>query len=313
MKPNAHQVDSPEANAPHVVDFLDEVSLGRRLSAYTRRNYAQALDNFVAYVRKEAGFAGDWQKISRKDVRSFVVDMQKRYQRATLSNHMAAVRSFFKFLLRHRVVEASPCTGIVLPKLGKSLPKFLTQKQMLAFLQAPHTAAKAGECSSFEADRDQLMLEVLYGGGLRVSEACALTYGKLDRQNGVARILGKGNKERLTPLGDGAMTALDRFIAHHSPPTLPDSPVLIEANTRALTPRFIQLRLKKHLATAGLPMDITPHKLRHSFATHLLDRGADLRTVQEMLGHASLSSTQIYTHVSLARLQTVYKDAFPRS
>lgn len=305
---------TPEKNPPpEVRDFLDEVSLEKRLSPYTRRNYAQALENFAAYVRKEAGFAGDWSKVSRRDVRSFVIDMQRHYARATLHNHAAALRGFFKYLVRRRGLKADPCTGLVLPKLGKTLPKFLTQKQALALLEAPEACRKAGEISAFEADRDRLALEILYGGGLRISEACALTYGKLDRASGVARILGKGRKERLCPLGAGALQALEKFVAAHAVATSPTSPVLLGDDRRAISPRFVQLRLKKYLAAAGLPADITPHKLRHSFATHLLDRGADLRTVQELLGHASLSTTQIYTHVGLAHLQEVYKKAFPKA
>jgi len=306
--------DSPTPPPPpEVRDFLDEVSLEKRLSPYTRRNYGQALENFAAYLRAEAGFDGDWAKVSRRDVRSFVIDMQRRWARATLHNHAAAVRGFFKYLVRRRGLKTDPCTGLVLPKLGKTLPQFLTQKQALTLLETPDACRQAGDVSAFAADRDRLVLEILYGGGLRISEACALTYGKLDRANGVARILGKGRKERLCPLGAGALQALEKFIAAHAPDTGPQSLVLLGDDRRAISPRFIQLRLKKYLAAAGLPADITPHKLRHSFATHLLDRGADLRTVQELLGHASLSTTQIYTHVGLAHLQDVYKKAFPRA
>ncbi len=298
---------------PQVTDFLDTLSLERRLSPYTRRNYAQALEVFSQYLKTECGFSGNWETVSRRDVRSYVIDMQRRVGRATLHNHAAAVRGFFKFLVRRHLIKADPCTGLVLPKREKKLPKFLTQKQAEELLRQPLKLLKEGEISDYQADRDWLALEILYGGGLRVSEACALTYGKLDRAEGVARILGKGKKERLCPLGAVAMHVLDRFVTRHNVATTRESFVLLNDQRRQATPRFLQLLIKKYLKAAGLPPDLSPHKLRHSFATHLLDRGADLRTVQELLGHASLSTTQIYTHVGLKRLQEVYKKAHPRS
>ncbi len=301
------------AQPPEFADFLDEVSEQKRLSPYTRRNYAQALGNFAAYLKAHCGWTGNWGVVNKRDVRSFVIDMQRKYARATLHNHVAAVRGFFKFLVRRRGLKADPCTGLALPKLARTLPKFLTQTQALSLLEGPARLRKAGKIGEFAADRDALALEILYGGGLRVSEACGLTYGRIDRGSGVARVLGKGNKERLCPLGAGAMAALDKFVRAHAPAADRDSFVLLNDQRRPATPRFVQLLLKKYLAEADLPPDLTPHKLRHSFATHLLDNGADLRTVQELLGHASLSTTQIYTHLGLSRLQEVYRNAFPRA
>jgi integrase/recombinase XerC len=157
------------------------------------------------------------------------------------------------------------------------------------------------------------MLEVLYGAGLRVSELAGLTWGQLDLENGVARVRGKGNKERLCPLGATATTALRSHRANFAPSTAFTAPVITQLNGQTVSPRWVQLRLKTFLKLAGLPLDLSPHKLRHSFATHLLNSGADLRAVQEMLGHARLSTTQIYTHVGIARLQEAHRNAHPRA
>jgi integrase/recombinase XerC len=169
------------------------------------------------------------------------------------------------------------------------------------------------QARAFAISRDRVMLEVLYGAGLRVSELVGLTYGQLELEAGVARVRGKGNKERLCPLGEAATAALRRHRTEHAASTDFAARVLAHADGQPLTARWVQLRLKTMLKLAGLPLDLSPHKLRHSFATHLLDHGADLRAVQEMLGHARLSTTQVYTHVSVARLQEAHRKAHPRA
>jgi len=156
-------------------------------------------------------------------------------------------------------------------------------------------------------------MELLYGGGLRVSELVALNYGSVEFESGVARVLGKGNKERLCPLGAVALAVLKKFKNEFARNTSPTSPVLVMPNQRRMPVRQVQLMLKRYLALADLPLDLTPHKIRHSYATHLLNAGADLRLVQELLGHASLNTTQVYTHVSVARLKEVYNKAHPRA
>jgi integrase/recombinase XerC len=170
-----------------------------------------------------------------------------------------------------------------------------------------------GKIDPATAWRDRLAMELLYGGGLRVSELVALNYGAIDFENGVARVVGKGRKERLCPLGRVALEVLKKFRAEFAPRTAPASPVLVNSLGRRTSAREVQLMLKRYLAFAGLPLDLTPHKLRHSYATHLLNAGADLRLVQELLGHAQLATTQVYTHVSVARLKEIYAKAHPRA
>ena len=191
-----------------------------------------------------------------------------------------------------------------LPKLEKRLPKFLTEEQMKLLLTGPQRLLEAGALDAFTAWRDRLAMELAYGGGLRVSELVGLDYGSVDAESGVARVRGKGGKERLCPLGRVALEVFLCFGRDFAPRRGPSDPVLASPAGRGLSPRSLQLMLKRYLSAAGLPFDFSPHKLRHAYATHLLNAGADLRLVQELLGHARLATTQIYTHVSVGRLKS---------
>jgi integrase/recombinase XerC len=200
-----------------------------------------------------------------------------------------------------------------LPKLEKRLPKFLTEEQMVRLLAGPQRLLENESIDAFTAHRDRLVMELLYGAGLRVSELVGLNYGAVDVAEGVARVTGKGRKERLCPLGRVATALLIKFRDAFARQTGPGAPVIVDSRHERLRVRQVQLMLKRYLALAELPMDLTPHKLRHSYATHLLNAGADLRLVQELLGHAQLATTQVYTHVSVARLKEIYAKAHPRA
>jgi len=308
------------ARVPHLDAFLDELRGERRLSPHTARNYEQAVRGFFSWLKESEGRALAPEAVTRMQARGFIIESQRRLDRRTVHLHVSALRAFWKFLLRRSHVPASPWVGLVLPKLAKKLPLFLTEEHMRTLLAVPAQLAEnqAGEGSdakkrAFALSRDGIMLEVLYGAGLRVSELAGLTWGQLDLEDGVARVRGKGNKERLCPLGATATEAMRAHRANFAPSTAHTAPVITQANGKPVSPRWVQLRLKTFLKLAGLPLDLSPHKLRHSFATHLLNRGADLRAVQEMLGHARLSTTQIYTHVGIARLQEAHRKAHPRA
>ncbi len=306
-----------ETAVPHLEAFLEELRGERRLSPNTARNYNQAIRAFFAWLGRAERGAVAPEKVTRLQARSFVIESQRRLDRRTVHLHVAALRAFYKFLQRRHLAAGSPWLGLSLPKLDRSLPQFLTEAQMRTLLAVPDQLAEnepeEGKAArAFVRSRDRLMLEVLYGAGLRVSELTNLTYGQIDLDHGLARIVGKGRKERLCPLGEMATEALRAHRADFAPGAGHTTRVLTKANGRPLTPRWVQLRLKKCLQLAGLPLDLSPHKLRHSFATHLLNHGADLRSVQEMLGHARLSTTQVYTHVGIARLQEAHKNAHPR-
>lgn len=293
--------------------FEEFLALERRYSAYTVRNYRQAFEDFYVWLKEAGLWERGFDALEVRTMRDFVIEAQRRFGRRTLHNHVSGLRSFFKFWLRRGRVRRDPFLGVPLPKLEKRLPKFLTEEQMVRLLAGPERLLKAGEIDAFTACRDRLAMELLYGAGLRVSELIGLNYGALDMQAGVARVLGKGKKERLCPLGRVATELVKKFRAEFAVRRGPEDPVLVTGRHERMDDGQVQKMLKRYLAAAELPMDLTPHKLRHSFATHLLNAGADLRLVQELLGHANLATTQVYTHVSVARLKEIYAKAHPRA
>ncbi len=303
----------PAVAAEWLLPFLDFLAKERRYSAYTVRNYRQAVEDFAMWLKQSDRAPEAFAKLSARDVRDFVIEAQRRFGRRTLHNHVSALRTFYRYWMREGRLTKNPFTGVPLPKLEKPLPKFLTESQMLKLLAGPDKLLAEESITAFAALRDRLVLEVIYGGGLRVSEAVGLNYGAVDFGTGSARVLGKGRKERICPLGDTAMALIKKFRDTHARKPGPTDPVLVTERHARMVPTEVQKLVKKYLALADLPMDITPHKLRHSYATHLLNAGADLRSVQELLGHASLTTTQIYTHTSVARLKEIHAKAHPRA
>ncbi len=293
--------------------FLDHLRKERRYSVYTARNYGQAFRDFFNWLRISQRGEGGFDVLTARDGRDFVIEAQRRFDRRTLHNHVSGLRAFYRYWMQRGRLERNPFAKVPLPKLAKALPKFLTEAQMTVLLEGPRQLLQNKSLPAREAGRDRLVLELLYGGGLRVSELVALNYGAVDFDQGSVRVLGKGRKERICPLGATAVTVLKKYRAEFAAKCGPADPVLVTPTQRRLTVRAVQLLVKKYLALADLPMDLSPHKLRHSYATHLLNSGADLRAVQELLGHANLTTTQIYTHTSVARLKEIYAKAHPRA
>ena len=310
---SSNDSSSDSKSLPELDDFCAHLTLERRVSEYTVRNYRHAVGCFVDWLGKRGKWQGDFTVVRPVDVRSFLIEHGRSVARRTLHNHVSGLRAFYRYLREQGRAETNPFTGVTLPKLEKPLPKFLSETQMRDLLNAPLLLWKDGKLGEFEAFRDSLILELLYGGGLRVSELCALKHGDIEPSQGVARVFGKGCKERLCPLGPIALQCLKTFVQRFDLSADQDAPDVAQSGGKRMQPRQVQKLLKTHLAAAGLPLDMTPHKLRHSFATHLLDNGADLRAVQELLGHANLSTTQVYTHVSIARLKEAHKQAHPRA
>jgi integrase/recombinase XerC len=289
-------------------------------SAYTERNYRQALLGFSAWVKGQRGGEPDWTALRRDDFRYYLRFLGRhKLSRAAIQLRFSALRSFYKFLIREGVVGASPVRNLSLPKLEKRNPIFLTVEQFETLADAPAKEMKlASKTRDFDPAiyfRDAAILEVIYSCGLRVSELCQLRAGDLDWPEQMARVRGKGKKERLVPIGMPALDAIKDYWkrAGHKPAA--NRPVFWAStrNIRPLSPRTVQLRLKKYLRSAALDPNLTPHKLRHSFATHILDAGADLRSVQELLGHAHLATTQVYTHITTERLKKSYQKSHPRA
>ena len=243
------------------------------------------------------------------EVRRFVVQLAERgVSKRTIARKLSCLRSFFRFLCREGIIDHNPAEPVPTPRLEKRLPSFLDEQQMTRLLAAPST-------KRWQDVRDRAILETLYSTGMRVSELAGLNLDDLDEISGTVIVRGKGKKERLCPIGETALKAIRVYMAKRPKGKALRVPyaLFVSQKGNRLTVRQVDRLLVRYVRAAGLPASISPHSLRHSFATHLLDRGADLRSVQELLGHASLSTTQIYTHVTAQRLKKVYDQAHPRA
>jgi len=291
-----------DANQP-TQQFLNYLRDERNASDHTRVNYAKDLKDFFGVL----GHA-TLSDVTALDIRRFVVSLsQQQLSRRTIARKLSCVRSFFRFCCRAGTLEHNPAEAIPTPRQEKRLPSFLDERQVTRLLAMPPTR-------KWQGWRDRAILEVLYSTGMRVSELTGLNREDVDEISGTVIVRGKGKKERLCPIGATALKAIDRYMAKRPTKNVrtPYAVFLSQKGTR-LTVRQVDRLLAGYVRGAGLPASISPHSLRHSFATHLLDRGADLRSVQELLGHASLSTTQIYTHITPQRLKKIYDQAHPRA
>jgi integrase/recombinase XerC len=291
-----------------VDEFLHRLVSEKGYSANTLRAYATDLSLFEQFLK---GRGRALTEAGVQDVRAFMAALQERgLSRATLARRTAAVRSFYKFLLRQGIRKANPLTALRSPRREQKLPTFLTVAEVERLLSVPDATTWAGR-------RDLAILETLYGGGIRVGELVALSHDDVDLSSGMLRVRGKGKKERIAPAGRCAVAAIRSYLAHRGK----DAPARRDANAvflnarggRRLTARSVLRIVRKCALLAGLDPHTSPHALRHSFATHMLTNGADLRAVQELLGHENLSTTQIYTHLSGEHLKRVYEKAHPRA
>lgn len=304
----------PDTPPSLTTDFFLHLAAERAASEYTIRNYRAALAEFTAWHQTERQCAPDWFKLERDDFRSYLRFLgRQKLSRAATSLRFSALRTFYKFLIRRGLIEKTPIKNIILPKLEKRLPRFLSKEQMLSLLEAPLQDAEGEKTAPML--RDVAILETIYSCGLRISELCGLKAGDIDWRESVLRVRGKGKKERLVPIGSPALAAIRNYWTASGGVPANEFPVFAmeKQPEEPVYPRLVQLNLKKHLVRAGLDPKITPHKLRHSYATHMLDAGADLRSVQELLGHAHLVTTQVYTHVTTERLKKAYDKAHPRA
>ncbi len=302
--------------------FFQHLAAARGASAYTQRNYRQALNEFSKWYHEERKQVPNWSSLGRDDFRAYLRYLGRHeLGRAAIQLRFCALRTFYKFLIRNGVAVSSPIKNLSLPKLAKRLPQFLTARQMECLLNAPLKLLPAGDNKKGRVDaallcrRDVAILETIYSCGLRISELCGLQAADIDWSERLVRVRGKGKKERLVPIGEPALNAIRMYWDLLSQMPGGQSPVFFASSKRfrPVSARDLQLRLKKYLAITGLDPHLTPHKLRHSYATHMLDAGADLRSVQELLGHAHLATTQVYTHLTTERLKRAYDQAHPRA
>ncbi|MDY0261770.1 tyrosine recombinase XerC [Syntrophotalea acetylenica] len=288
--------------------FCCYLEIERNLSVHTLRAYRHDLLEFLRFVKSQTDTDAGPVAPERVDVlllRRYLARLHKRNCRTTIGRKLSAIRSFFRYLVRQGALQVNPAETVATPRRERYLPKVLTVDEMFALIQA----AASDEPLTV---RDRAILELFYSSGLRVGELAALDVGHVDLAEGLVRVRGKGDKERIVPVGRMARQALDRYLVARGAPRQ-DQPLFLNYRGERLSARSIERNLKKWLQHAGILKDASPHALRHSFATHLLDGGADLRAIQELLGHASLSTTQKYTQVSLDRLMDVYDRAHPRS
>lgn len=291
--------------------FLRYLKAERNASAYTIKSYREDLASLILFLQREDDQLPHASQISLLELRGYIGAMHEAgYAKASVSRRLASIRSFFRFAQREGWVTQNPAKPLRNPRPDRKLPHTLSTDEIDLLLKTPELSSDAGL-------RDRAILETMYSAGLRVSEAVSLNDDDLDLVQGLLRVRGKGKRERLAMLGSHAAKAITRWLAArrlHPKDDVPGKrPVFTNRFGRRLTTRSVARMLEKHLAASGLDQRTSPHTLRHSFATHLLDRGADIRSVQELLGHKSLVTTQIYTHVSTAGLREAYEKAHPRA
>ncbi|MBI3317931.1 MAG: tyrosine recombinase XerC [Candidatus Omnitrophica bacterium] len=286
-----------------VEKFLNYLKIERNASPHTLRNYAADLE----ILRKNLGDA-PWEKVGLIPLRQFVADQRaKNISKGTIARRVATIRSFFRFLCRDGYLPANCALGLTRPKLDRKLPAFLSVDEARRLVEAP-------QGDSFAPLRDRAILETLYSAGLRVSELAGLRVRDVDLISETLRVMGKGRKERLVPVGSYSIQAIRRYLKSLPPAKGEPDHFLFQNRLHGpLTDRSVRRVLNRYLLQASIQQKISPHALRHSFATHLLDRGADLRSVQELLGHSSVTTTQVYTHVTTERMKRVYEAAHPRA
>jgi integrase/recombinase XerC len=293
----------------HLSKFITYLIAEKNASPYTIKNYRHEIRQFLDFLEEQG--IDSWDGVDRYVLRRYLAWLQAEgYVKASIARRISEMRSFCRYLVREGILDTNPIRVISSPKIPKRLPDYLDPHQVEALLAAPDTTVPQGQ-------RDRAIMEVLYASGLRVSELVSLNLSNVDLRHRELRVWGKGGKERLALLGEPACRALKRYVRDGRPQFIKGNKAtkalfLSRLGTR-LSTRSVSNILHKYAKLAGLRMRVTPHILRHTFATHLLDGGADLRTVQELLGHADLSTTQIYTHVSQARAKEVYRKAHPRA
>lgn len=280
--------------------FITYLDIEKNYSSHTILNYRIDLEDFFTFT-KNTPVAG----VKYIHLRQYLAQLRTRHLKPrTVARKLSSLRSFFKFLSREGLVKENPAKLLMTPKLDKTLPKFLSEKEVVELIESPPLEDLGL--------RDRAMLEVLYSSGLRVSELVGLNVDSVDIFGNIIKVRGKGKKERLVPVGNKAAKAVKTYLEKRS--ARPGEPALfLNKNGKRLTDRSVRNIMNKHILTTSLRMKISPHVLRHSFATHLLNRGADLRSVQELLGHVNLSTTQIYTHVTTERLKSVYDQSHPHA
>lgn len=301
--------------ATEVEGFLKQLELEKGVSPNTVEAYGHDIRCFLDFLAEVLERVDDPAKVGHLEIRAYLASLQKaKYSRRTIARRLAAVRSFFAYLCRKGICETNPARGVSAPKLAKVLPRFLHEEDVASLMEAPPQDTPLGL-------RDRAILETLYAAGLRVGELVGLDVEDVDLAHGFVKAFGKGGKERVVPIGAQARAALSEYMEKGRPQILRArsdarcdlGALFLNYRGERLSVRAVQLMLDRYIKKVSIDKKVSPHAIRHSFATHLLDHGADLRAVQELLGHVSVSTTQIYTHVTREKLKLVYDRAHPRA
>jgi len=299
--------------------FIHYLSAEKNASPHTCRCYQRDLKEFENFLKSlGADFFAlgkpELEKVDRIVIRKYLSVLHRKNKKSSIARKISTLRSFFRYLVREKLVSSNPAKAVSTPKVEKTLPATLTVDEAFRLMESPDRPLK----KVFEAGakksvlRDRAILELLYSSGLRVGELVGLNLKHLDLHLGIVRVMGKGRKERIVPVGNKAMEALKVYLDRRGDPE-GETPLFVNLRGGRLTSRSVGRLIKKYTRASGIVRKVSPHSLRHSFATHLLDGGADIREIQEMLGHASLSTTQRYIHLSPGKLMEVYDKAHPRS
>ncbi|OGP96434.1 MAG: tyrosine recombinase XerC [Deltaproteobacteria bacterium RBG_16_47_11] len=313
-----------------IQQFIHYLSLEKNASPHTCRCYRKDLEGFEDFLKSSGMYLSasggvEIEKVDRMAIRKYMSFLHRKNKKSSIARKISTLRSFFKYLVRETVIASNPAKSVSTPKVEKTLPTTLTVDEAFRLMESPNSIPeRSSEVSKEHCLRDRAILELLYSSGLRVSELVGLDLNQLDSDLGIVKVMGKGRKERIVPVGVKAIEALKAYLEKRgvSRGLRPggrasgpegDDPIFINSFGGRLTARSVGRLIKKYSRHSGIFRKVSPHSLRHTFATHLLDAGADIREIQEMLGHSSLSTTQRYTHVSMGKLMEVYDKAHPRS
>jgi len=312
-------VETSKADNHFIGQFIHYLSAEKNASPHTCRCYQRDLiefKNFLTDQRSEILSSGrpEWEKVDRIVIRKYLSTLHRKNKKSSIARKISTLRSFFKYLTREKLVSLNPAKAVSTPKVEKPLPTTLTVDEAFRLMESPDRSPErpSREEAKQRVMRDRAILELLYSSGLRVGELVGLNMKHLDLHLGIVRVMGKGRKERIVPFGKEASEALKAYLKTRMA-TETEEPLFINSKGGRLTSRTVGRLIKKYTKSSGIFRKVSPHSLRHSFATHLLDAGADIREIQEMLGHASLSTTQRYIHLSPGKLMEVYDKAHPRS
>lgn len=309
IQPQSSSSDSSLKSGFPYADFIHMLEVERQLSPHTLESYLASIEQFIHYLTHYTHVRA-WNDVNERTIRDYLIELLRNHQKSSVNNRLSGLKMLFKFLSQQKQIDQNPFSEFHGLKKEKKLPKILSPQDVAKLLSAPQKLFEAKQLDHFLYLRDTLILELLYNSGMRISELLAVKFSDIDFGNKTVRVFGKGKKERICPIGVYSVNAIERFKKSYPQKSLETFLIHSERGNQ-LTARQVENRLKFYLKISGLPTDITPHKLRHSYATHMLNNGADLRLVQELLGHEQLSTTQIYTHVNSSILQSVYHKTHP--